>query len=84
MATRFHYLKIGLSVVLMFIGVKMLVMDIFKIPTELSLAVVATVLSTSVVVSILRPRAEPHELPVEHAAEASGASPQLSAGRAEE
>ena len=84
MATRFHYLKIGLSVVLMFIGVKMLVMDIFKIPTELSLAVVATVLSTSVVVSILRPPAEPHELPVEHAAEASGASPQLSAGRAEE
>lgn len=52
---KFHYLKIGLSVVLIFVGVKMLLTDIYKIPAEISLLVIALVLTTSIVVSLLRP-----------------------------
>jgi tellurite resistance protein TerC len=54
---KFHYLKLGLSVVLVFIGVKMLV-TIFDwhIPIGVSLGVVAAVLVGSVVLSLLRPK----------------------------
>jgi tellurite resistance protein TerC len=51
----FHYLHYGLSVVLIFIGVKMLLSHYYKIPTELALGAVAGVLAASVVVSVLMP-----------------------------
>ena len=53
---RFHYLKAGLSAVLVFVGVKMLLSDIYKIPVGLSLGVVAFVLAASVAASLLWPR----------------------------
>jgi tellurite resistance protein TerC len=54
---RFHYLKLGLGVVLVFVGVKMLLAHTaYKIDTLVSLVVVAGILATSVVVSLLRPR----------------------------
>jgi tellurite resistance protein TerC len=56
---RFHYLKMGLSVVLVFVGVKMLTADVFKIPVAVSLAVVALVLMASVAASLLWPRPLP-------------------------
>jgi tellurite resistance protein TerC len=53
---KFHYLKIGLGIVLAFVGVKMLLAHTaFKIPTLLSLGVVVVILAVSVVVSLLRP-----------------------------
>jgi tellurite resistance protein TerC len=52
---RFHYLKLGLSAVLVFVGVKMLAADIYKVPVGLSLAVIVTVLGLSILVSWLRP-----------------------------
>jgi TerC family integral membrane protein len=52
---KFHFLKIGLAFVLLFVGVKMLIADYYKIPITVSLAVVAGVLALSVVISILRP-----------------------------
>jgi len=52
----FHYLHYGLSVVLIFIGVKMLLSHYYKIPTEVALGVVAGVLAASVVVSVLVPK----------------------------
>jgi tellurite resistance protein TerC len=52
---RFHYLKLGLSAVLVFVGTKMLLTDIYKIPVPVSLGVVALVLALSVVASLLRP-----------------------------
>ena len=52
---RFHYLKVGLSAVLVFVGAKMLLADIYTIPIALSLAVVAFVLAASVVASLLWP-----------------------------
>src|SRR5512135_126059 len=54
---KFHYLKIGLGVVLSFVGVKMLLAHTaWKIPTALSLGVVVLILAVSVVVSLLRPK----------------------------
>ncbi len=56
----FRYLKFGLSLVLIFVGVKMLVADFYKIPTGISLTVVVSILATSVLASVLiRPRLAP-------------------------
>ena len=52
MADRFSLLKYGLAMVLMFIGVKMLLIDIFKIPVVFSLGVVAAIIFTSIVLSL--------------------------------
>jgi tellurite resistance protein TerC len=57
---RFHYLKIGLSIVLVFVGIKMLAADVYKIPVGVSLAIVLLTLSASIVVSWLRPRPHHH------------------------
>lgn len=53
---RFHLLKFGLSVVLGFVGVKMLVADLYHIPTALSLGVIVGVLLISVLLSLHWPR----------------------------
>jgi tellurite resistance protein TerC len=52
----FHYLKLGLSVVLAFVGAKMLVSEILRIPIGVSLAIVASVLGASVAASLLKSR----------------------------
>ena len=54
---KFHYLKLGLSVVLTFVGTKMLLTDLLKIPIGLSLAVIIGVLVLSIVASLIRDRA---------------------------
>jgi tellurite resistance protein TerC len=59
MADRFSLLKYGLALVLMFIGVKMLLIDIYKIPVLVSLGVVAVIIFTSVVLSLRRTAAKP-------------------------
>jgi tellurite resistance protein TerC len=62
MADRFSLLKYGLALVLMFIGAKMLVIDLFKIPVLLSLGVVAAIIAASIVLSLrksARERAAP-------------------------
>ncbi len=64
--TKFHYLKLGLSVVLVFVGAKMLLTDIYKIPIVLSLGVIATILATSIIGSLLFPKAAEAHTPVEH------------------
>src|SRR5512138_2702929 len=53
---KFYYLKLGLSVVLAFVGTKMVIMDIYKIPVGLSLAVIASILTIAIVASLLRAR----------------------------
>jgi tellurite resistance protein TerC len=53
---KFHYLKLGLSFVLIFIGVKMLIAEFYKIPTAVSLAVVAGILTISILASLWRAR----------------------------
>jgi tellurite resistance protein TerC len=49
---QFQYLKLGLSVVLTFIGVKMVIVDLYHIPVGASLGVVASVLIISIVASL--------------------------------
>jgi tellurite resistance protein TerC len=51
----FRYLQVGLCLVLMFIGVKMLISEFVHIPIGISLGVVASVLGGSVIASILFP-----------------------------
>jgi len=56
MMEMFDYLHYGLSLVLIFVGAKMLVSHYYHIPTELALGVVVAVLGISVVASLLFPR----------------------------
>ncbi|GGN81428.1 tellurium resistance protein TerC [Nocardia rhizosphaerihabitans] len=56
---RFIYLKLGLAVVLVWVGVKMLLLEIYKIPTTLSLAVVIAILAVAVTASWTRTRTSP-------------------------
>jgi len=53
MAERFHLLKYGLAVILMFIGVKMLLLDIYKIPVGIALGIVGMILLVSVATSLV-------------------------------
>ena len=53
---RFTYLKIGLSIILLFVGTKMILSDLYKIPTAVSLTVVLSILGASVFASYLRSR----------------------------
>ncbi|MBM3156049.1 MAG: TerC family protein [Chloroflexi bacterium] len=52
----FYYLRHGLVVVLMFVGVKMLIADFYEIPTAIALGVVAGVLLIAILTSIALPR----------------------------
>lgn len=54
----FHFLHYGLSVILVFVGVKMMIAQIYKIPTGIALGVLATILTVSIVASILWPPSE--------------------------
>jgi tellurite resistance protein TerC len=56
LADRFHLLPYGLALVLMFIGAKMLLIDVYKIPIAVSLGVVAATIGATVVLSLLRPQ----------------------------
>jgi tellurite resistance protein TerC len=53
MADRFHLLKYGLAFILLFIGSKMLLLDIYKIPVGIALAVVISILIISIVASVM-------------------------------
>jgi tellurite resistance protein TerC len=56
MMELFHYLHYGLSLVLIFVGGKMLVSHYYQIPTEIALGTVAGILIISVVASMVHPK----------------------------
>ena len=60
---KFHYLKIGLSVVLIFIGLKMLGESFVHVPIAVSLGVVALILVVSVFASLRWPREDVPAIP---------------------
>ena len=62
---RFIYLKVGLSVLLVWVGVKMALHDVYKIPTTLSLTVIILVIGTAVVASLLKTKSQAAVAPVE-------------------
>ena len=55
---KFSYLKVGLSAVLIFVGAKMSLVDVVKIPPALSLGVISVLLGGSIVASLLKARAQ--------------------------
>lgn len=59
---KFEYLKLGLSAVLTFIGVKMVIVDLYHIPVGVSLAVVAGILTISIVASLWKTKHASSEL----------------------
>lgn len=54
MASRFHLLKYGIALILIFIGIKMLISHWFPIPILVALSIVITVLATSIILSLLK------------------------------
>jgi tellurite resistance protein TerC len=58
MMDLFHYLHYGLATVLIFVGLKMVVSNYYKIPTGLALGAVAGVLLISVIASLLHPQSQ--------------------------
>jgi tellurite resistance protein TerC len=63
MMKLFRYLNYGLSVVLIFIGAKMLLPERYHVPTWAALAVVAGVLGLSVLASVLFPKSKESDSP---------------------
>ncbi|MFN0089702.1 MAG: TerC family protein [Acidimicrobiales bacterium] len=59
MAGRFRYLNVGLGVILAFVGVKMMLVEVYHLPTWLSLGIIAVVLTVTIVASLRAERREP-------------------------
>jgi len=55
---RFKYLDVGLAVILIYVGLKMLASDVFPIPSLISLGVVVIILGVTIAVSLLLTREE--------------------------
>jgi tellurite resistance protein TerC len=53
---KFVYLKLGLSAVLVFVGTKMTLADVYKVPASVSLLVIAALLAASIVASLWKSR----------------------------
>jgi tellurite resistance protein TerC len=51
-----HYLRVGLSLILVFVGVKMLLPEQYKLPTGAALCVVVAILASAVIASLIRTR----------------------------
>ena len=56
MMGRFRFLNLALGIVLVFVGAKMLLSDVYKVPVYASLAVIVVTLTLAVVASLLRPQ----------------------------
>ena len=56
---RFVYLKYGLAGVLVFVGAKMVLVDVYKVPVVASLAVIAALIGGAIVASLVRRPATP-------------------------
>jgi tellurite resistance protein TerC len=59
---KFHYLRIGLALVLAFVGAKMMLANLYEVPIISSLVVIAVVLTGTVVASLIRPAPEHRSL----------------------
>lgn len=57
----FHYLKYGLAAILVFVGTKMCLTDIYKIPVEISLIVIVFILTIAMLASVVFRKAEGKE-----------------------
>jgi tellurite resistance protein TerC len=74
MIHRFVYLKIGLAVVLVYVGFKMLVSTVYKIPIWASLTFIAVSITVSIIASLRSTRGAQAEALAEAHPEALGGS----------
>ena len=51
---KFHYLKLALSAILVFVGIKMVVAEVYKIPIGVSLSVIGAILTAALFASWMR------------------------------
>ena len=56
MMEKFHYLKAGLATILLFIGIKMLISELYEIPINVSLIAIFGILAIAITVSLIRSR----------------------------
>jgi tellurite resistance protein TerC len=75
---KFHYLQVGLGLVLVFVGLKMLLADVYKVPIGISLGVIAALLAESMIASLLLPPVKP---PLPHPADDADPRSALDGGR---
>lgn len=59
----FHLLHYGLSAILSFVGVKMLIADFFHVPIGISLAVISSILIISIIASLIWPDTKFEDIP---------------------
>ena len=50
----FVYLKYGVAIILFYVGIKMMISDLYHIPTEISLIVILSLLTGSVILSLMK------------------------------
>jgi len=72
MVNQFHYLKYGLSLILMFVGLKMLISKFYKIPLVVALLFIVVVMVGSVIVSIFVPSAADSHSPANASGNGNG------------
>ncbi len=63
MVGKFHHLKPALALVLGFVGAKLVLLDVVKIPTSISLAVVGALIAGGIVASLVNPKQPVPEAP---------------------
>ncbi|MBN1365396.1 MAG: TerC family protein [Syntrophaceae bacterium] len=59
----FHHLHYGLSVILTFVGIKMLIANFYKINTSISLTVIALIIALSIIASLIWPDTKYEDIP---------------------
>jgi tellurite resistance protein TerC len=57
----FTYLKYGVAIVLFYVGIKMLISEVYAIPTVISLCVIVVCLGSSAILSLLKKKTSPPE-----------------------
>lgn len=62
----FHHLHYGLSIILVFVGIKMVLSEVYKIPIAISLGVVGLIIAVSIVASLIWPRSKFESDPSPH------------------
>jgi tellurite resistance protein TerC len=77
--SKFHLLKYGLALVLAFVGVKMLLSEIYPLGIGLSLGVVASTLVGSVILSLIIPPRTPHPVVSPEAVDEADPAPTVAA-----
>lgn len=72
---RFVYLKIGLAFILVWVGIKMALHDVYKVPTTISLGVIVLVIAIAITASLIKTRGQArHEVEIEHKSHFANAS----------